>query len=161
MKLKSLKQVTLDFDVTAQTEKINQKIAEIPIKIEDKIQEIKDMLDGLLGKYLSPIMNPDSPDFNLDAVLAKIEGLLTPLTSAIAPLEAVAGPVPILGDLAGILSLLSSSSGGGKLSKEDLKKLIPVRPALPSNILDNAKGILDNIVTMCMQLPTICINVIF
>jgi hypothetical protein len=46
------------------------------------------------------------------------------------------------------MGMMSASSGGGKLTKEEIKKLLPQKPEIPGKILDQAKGILEDIVVM-------------
>jgi len=160
LKIKLAKAANLKLDLDFDAEHISQQIAEIPLKIEDKVQEIKDMLDKLLGKFLVNTMNPDMPEFDIDVIISKIMGVLQPVLTCISPLEAVGGKVPILGDLVAILSMMSSSASDKKFSKEDLKKLVPNFPELPANLMDKAKGIMDDILAVAMQLPMLLINVI-
>ena len=142
-------------------DKILQKIAEIPLKIEETIQEIKDKLDKLLGKYLDDIMYPHSPDFNLQKLLDKIDKLLNPVISTTAPLKSVAGKIPVVGDLSGILAALSSGGGGQQMSKNDIKKLIPKPPELDSQLLAKVNGIYEDIMATVQTLPMVLIDVIF
>jgi hypothetical protein len=148
-------------DVQFNTEKISQKIAEVPITIEEKIEGIKDSLDKLLGRYLDPLMNPNSPEFDLELLIAKMKAIVDPLLASISPIESLAGKIPIIGEITSIMSILSASSGGGKLSKEELKKLIPKKPEIPTKVLEDAKGILYAIMSIAQQLPMVMINVIF
>lgn len=142
-------------------DKISQQLSDIPLKIEDKIDEVKLILDTLLGKLVAPMYNPDLPEFDVNALIAQIKALLNPVVSATAPLQAVVGNIPVLGDLAGILGMLSSGSGGGKISKEDLKKLVPKKPELDPQLLTKLTGIGNDIMTFCMTLPMTLIQVIF
>lgn len=143
-------------------EKVLQKIAEIPLTIEEKIEDIKDTLDKLLGKYLDKMMNPESPEFDLDIILAKIKGIIDPLLACIGPLEAVGSKVPILGDLTAIIGLLSSSKGGGQLSKEEIKKIIgQFKPDIGDKMKNALIAIGEDISAMVQQLPMILINIIF
>ena len=90
-----------------------------------------------------------------------MQAVISPLLSITAPLEAVGGKIPILGDLAGVLAMMKSSSGGAKLTKEEIKKLLPKRPSLPANLMDSVKGIFDDIMVTAQMLPMILINIIF
>lgn len=148
-------------DVKFDNEKALQKIAEIPITIEDKIQEIKDMLDKLLGKYLDKFMNPESPEFDLDILIAKLKAVTEPLLAVITPLQDVGGQVPIIGELTSILSMVKSSSGNTEISKEEIKKLLPQKPEIPSKVWNAIKGIGQDIWEATQQLPLMLINIIF
>lgn len=57
--------------------------------------------------------------------------------------------------------MLSSGSGTTVLSKEELKKLLPKKPELDSQLMDKLKKIGEDILLFCMTLPTILIQVIF
>lgn len=159
--LEMLQKFKLNQDVQFNTEKIFQQLAEIPITIEEKIEGIKDLLDGLLGRYLGPLMNPNSPEFDLEILIAKMKAIVEPLLASISPIESLAGKIPIIGDIASIMAVLSASSGGGKLSKEELKKLIPKKPEIPTKPLEDAKGIFYDVMAIAGQLPMVMINVIF
>jgi len=160
LKAKLAKAASVKLDLEFGAEHISQKIAEVPLKIEDKIQEVKDMLDKLLGKFLVKTMNPDMPEFDIDALIGKIMAVLTPLMSVISPLEAVGGKVPVLSDLIAILSMMSTQAADKKVPKDALKKLVPNFPELPPNLLDKAKGVMDDVLAVAMQLPMLLINVI-
>lgn len=90
-----------------------------------------------------------------------MQAIIDPLLAAVGPIESVGGSIPILGDLAGIFSMMSSSSGGKKLTKEQIKKLVPKLPSLPSNLGDVVKGIFDDVCIAGQMMPLILINVIF
>lgn len=76
------------------------------------------MLDELLGRKLDKLIDPDSPDFDLDVLLERIQALIDPLLASVGPIESVGGSIPILGDLAGMFSMMSQSSANRKLTKE-------------------------------------------
>lgn len=159
--IKDWKAKQANWSAAFDAEALQRKLGEIPLTIEDKIQQVKDLLDGLLGRALVPALNPESVDFNLDLILAQMQAVISPLLSITAPLEAVGGKIPILGDLAGVLAMMKSSSGGSKLTKEEIKKLLPKRPSLPANLMDSVKGIFDDIMVTAQMLPMILINIIF
>lgn len=142
-------------------EKALQKIGEIPLKIEDTIQEVKDILDTLLGKYLGKL-DPNNVDFDIEILIAKIKGIVDPLMSSIAPLESLVGKVPIIGEIASILSIIQgASSTSGPLTKEEIKKLIPQKPEIPGKIVNCIRGIIEDISVVAQQLPMIMINILF
>lgn len=137
-------------------------MANIPLKVEEKIDEIKKTLESLLGKIIAPMYQPDMPEFNLDVVLALIKSFLNPVISATSPLTAVVGKIPVIGELAGIMATLQSGSGQETtLTKEEIKKLVPNKPDLPTQLVDKLMKIKDDLIMFCMTLPTILIQVIF
>lgn len=69
---------------------------------------MKDKFDVLLGKAMG--MYPDSPTFNLQKVMALLMAVVNPVISATDPLAAVAGKIPILGNMAQLVALAGSSS---------------------------------------------------
>lgn len=140
---------------------VQRQLAQIPLSIEDKMQEIKDVLDELLGRKLDKLIDPDSPDFDLDVLLERIQALIDPLLASVGPIESVGGSIPILGDLAGMFSMMSQSSANRKLTKEQIKKLLPGKPALPDKQIGVVKGIFDDVLAVAMTMPMILINVIF
>ena len=88
------------------TDKINQELANVPLKIEEKIDEVKKIIDTLLGKVLAPVFQPDLPDFDVDKLIELIKTFLNPVISVTNPLKAVVGNIPVLGDLVGIMGML-------------------------------------------------------
>ena len=120
----------------AELAKLQQALADIPAKIEEKIDEIKKQFEKLLGKIYSEITDPKSPKFDVNAIMAKIKKLLTPLLSTTAPIASVAGKIPIIGDILKMLITMSAqakpSSG---LTEEDIKKAVPSLPEIPPAIM--------------------------
>ena len=53
----------------------------------------------LMGKQISPILDPESHEFDPEAVVGGIRTALTPLISLTSPLIPLIGKVPVLGDL--------------------------------------------------------------
>lgn len=88
------------------TDKINQELANIPLKIEEKIDEVKKIIETLLGKVVAPAFQPDLPDFDVDKLIELIKTFLNPVISTTNPLKAVVGNIPVLGDLVGIMGML-------------------------------------------------------
>ena len=85
---------------------VNQKLSTLPEKIEETIVSIREKLDTLLGKSIDTATNPDSPEFDINAVVKPLmNAVVTPLTTAIAPLTVVAGKIPGLSDLGSITNL--------------------------------------------------------
>lgn len=161
VKIKAFKTTSEEWNIDFDNEAIQRKLADIPLSIEEKIQGIKDTLDAILGRKLDAALNPELPSFNLEVILAKMQAIIDPLLAAVGPIESVGGSIPILGDLAGIFSMMSSSSGGKKLTKEQIKKLVPKLPSLPNNLEDVVKGIFDDVCIAGQMMPLILINVIF
>ena len=143
------------------TDIVNQKLSEIPLMIEEKIDTLKNVLDALLGKLLGAMYQPELPDFDINALIGMLKSFLDPVLMATKPLTAVVGNIPIIGD---IIPLLTSASGGGSsLSKEDLKKFIEQfkKPEIPSDLMTKVNKIYDDIMVFCITLPTILVNLIF
>ena len=109
------------------TDKINQELANVPLKIEEKVDEVKKTIDTLLGKVLAPVFQPDLPDFDVDKLIELIKTFLNPVISATNPLKAVVGKIPVLGELAGVMGMMQDRSGQ-QMSKEELKKVLPKKP---------------------------------
>lgn len=145
VKIKAFKATSEEWNKTFDNEAIQRKLADIPLSIEDKIQGIKDTLDSILGRKLDAALNPELPSFNLEVILAKMQAIIDPLLATVGPIESVGGSIPILGDLGGIFSIMSSSSGDKKLTKEQIKKSVPKPPSLPNNQEGVVKGIFDDI----------------
>ncbi len=160
-KIKEFNATAEKWNIEFDNEAIQRKLADIPLSIEEKIQGVKDTLDAILGRKLDAALNPELPSFNLEVILAKMQAIIDPLLAAVGPIESVGGSIPILGDLAGMFGILSSGSGGKKLTKEQIKKLVPKLPSLPDNLSDVVKGIFDDICIAGQMMPMILINVIF
>lgn len=143
------------------TDKINQQLADIPLKIDETIDSVKEKLDILLGKLVAPVFQPELPEFDINAIIGLITSFLNPVLMSTAPLTAVVGNIPIIGDIAGLLGMMSSKSGPNKLTKEEIKKLIPKKPELDPTFVSKLTKIKDDIIAFCMTLPTILIQVIF
>ena len=153
-------------DATAQAnaaiDKANQALADLPGKIEETIDDFKKAIEDMLNASMPPAADPNSYDFDVDAVLGKLKGVLNPVTSAISPVEQVVGKVPVLGDLMSALTSVTSQSGPAtSLSKEDLKKLVPEPPEIPPALMAKIKAVKDDLIMFSIQLPTILIDVIF
>lgn len=157
--LAKLKALTANsqFDADA----INRELSNIPLKLEEVIDSVKQTLDMLLGKTLSPMMTPDLPEFNPEAIIAQIKIFLNPVISATSPLTAILGNIPIIGELMGLLQTLASGSGQPTLTKEEIMKLVPRKPEPDPTLADKIKKIGEDILLFCMTLPTLLIDVIF
>jgi hypothetical protein len=90
-------------------------------------------------------MNPNLAEFDTSVMIEKIQSFVKPLLACIGPLESVGGKVPILGDITGILATISAASGGEKISKEEIKKLLPQKPEIPGKVLSQITGIFEDI----------------
>ena len=148
-------------DANAAIDKANQALADLPGQIEDKIKELRDTIDSILGKAMSGAMDPEAPDFDPNAVLGKIKAAVNPVMGAISPVESVVGKVPLIGDLIGNLTSLASNSAPTTLSKEEIKKLVPNKPDIPPALLKAVDDIQEAVQSFCTQLPILLIDVIF
>ena len=52
------------------TDRISQELSNIPLKIEETIDQVKTLFDTLLGKINVPVFNPDLPEFDINALIA-------------------------------------------------------------------------------------------
>lgn len=115
----------------------------------------------MLNATMPKAADPNTYDFDVDAVLGKLKSILNPVTSGISPVEQVVGKVPVLGDLMSALTAVTSQSGPTtSLSKEDLKKLVPEPPEIPPALMAKIKAIKDDLIMFSIQLPTVLIDVI-
>lgn len=139
-------------------DKANQAIADLPGKIEDVIKQFNETLKTLLGRVPDPSLDPDSPDFDINALIGQLTSKLTPLMSSAAPLASVTGPIPVVGDLSKMLPVLSQSAQPTPgVSSDDVKKLVPNKPEVPPALNAQLDKLQINIMCACMQLPIIFI----
>ncbi len=161
-RLYNAKLAKLKLEEKFNTDDISEKLAELPMKIEEEIERIRKQLDGFLGKAIDEISDPNDTKFDLDILIAKIKKLIDPVMACISPLESVGGKLPILGSLTGILTSFAKPGDDSGLTKEDIKKLVgEMKPEIPQKTLDDILLIKDDIVAMCMQMPLLLILVIF
>ena len=141
---------------------VNQKLSTLPEKIEETIVSIREKLDTLLGKSIDSTTNPDSPEFDINAVVKPLmNAVVTPLTTAIAPLTVVAGKIPGLSDLGSITNTVSKESQPKVMTKKEILAKVPDPPEMPASLNKELAKISDNINAICMQLPLMLINLIF
>ena len=141
---------------------VNQKLSTLPEKIEETIVSIREKLDTLLGKSIDSTTNPDSPEFDINAVVKSLmNAVVTPLTTAIAPLTVVAGKIPGLSDLGSITNTISKESQPKVMTKKEILAKVPDPPEMPASLNKELAKIGDNINAICMQLPLMLINLIF
>lgn len=141
---------------------VNQTLSTLPEKIEETIVSIREKLDMLLGKSIDSVTNPDSPEFDINAVVKPLmNAVVTPLTAAIAPLTVVAGKIPGISDLGSITSTVSKESQPKVMTKEEILAKVPDPPEMPASLSKELVKIGDNILAICMQLPLMLINLIF
>ena len=148
-------------DAQAAIDAANQKIAEIPTKIEDELDNFNKTLKSLMGKNISPKVDINSPDFDINVAIGDLNKILDPVLGAISPVETVVGKIPVLGDLAGAIMKITSGGSTGGLSKEDIKKLVPKPPEIPPTLKAKVQETLVTIQEFCSQLPMLLIKVIF
>ena len=87
-----------------------------------------------MGKNISPKVDINSPDFDINVAIGELNKILDPVLGAISPIETVVGKIPVLGDLAGAIIKITSGGNTGGLSKEDIKKLVPKPPEIPPTL---------------------------
>ena len=143
---------------------IKQKIAKTVMKIEETIADIRKKLDSILGlDFSGKSVNPESFDFDINSLLGKMTALLDPITGALSPFAAAGiGNVPILGDLAGIFSILGQPTDTGGLTKEQIKKLIgDFKPQISEKVKGDMDGIVTDIGIMFQTLNMFLFKIIF
>lgn len=148
-------------DTQAKIAEINRKLSELPKKIDKTIEDIKKQLDKFLGKTMPKETDPENIDFDPNKVMEPIKKALNPVISSISPVESVVGKVPVLGDLMGLLTTVSSQSQPSTLTKEEIKKLIPKPPEIPQSVQKSIDGLINDIISFCNQLPMILIDILF
>ena len=147
---------------TDKLSEINQSLSTIPDKIEEVCVDIRKKLDMLLGKVELPTSDPNSFEFDAQTIIKPLQAaIVNPLMTVLQPLSLVAGKLPIISDLASIFTAIGNQSTTRMLSKEELKKLIPSIPEMPSALFNEIGKIQMNIVSLCIQIPMILINLIF
>lgn len=132
--------------------------------VEEKIDMVKGLLDMLLGKLALPMFDPDLPDFDVNAIIALLKSFIVPVIAATKPLGPIIGNIPVLGDFAGILTMMmQSGSTNKKLTPEQLKKLKESVPKLQldGKLVDKIKAIGFDLVAFCATLPTILCQIAF
>lgn len=158
-KLKALGQ-NIQFD----TDAIRRKLSDVPLKIDETIDSVQEILNFLLGLgIVPPFMNPASPEFDVGVIIAKIKALLDPVIAATSPLSAAVGKIPLIGDLMQILTTLSGGSSSTKmLSREEVEKILgKIKPEPPTWIIEKGKQVFQDVMTLLSTLPMILINLIF
>ena len=148
-------------DAQAAIDAVNQKIAKIPTEIEDELDNFNKTLKSLMGKNISPKVDINSPDFDINVAIGELNKILNPVLGAISPIETVVGKIPVIGDLAGAIMKITSGGNTGGLSKEDIKKLVPKPPEIPPTLKAKVQETLVTIQEFCSQLPMLLIKVIF
>ena len=148
-------------DAQAKIAEANRKLAELPKEIDKTIEETKKKLDAFLGKTLPKEGDPNNIDFDPEKIMDPIKSALNPVLGAIGPVESVVGKVPVLGDLMGMLTSVSSQSSPSSISKEDIKKLVPKPPEIPKEVQNSIDGLINDIISFCNQLPMLLIDILF
>lgn len=158
---KSSNEKQLLTDEQSATDKANQELAKLPQKIEDDLDEFNKTLKKLMGKNVSPKVDVNSSEFDMDAALGDLNNILKPLLGAISPIESVVGKVPVIGDLGGAITKITSAGDTGGLSKEEVKKLVPTPPDIPPSLNSKVQESLVTTQEFCSQLPMLLFKVIF
>lgn len=149
-------------DACAEIDKAKQAIADLPGKIEDKISELKKKFEAFLGKIDTSDVDPERLEFDPDKAIAKVKKVVQPALASVKPLEAVAGKVPIIGDLVVLFAEASAAKApASDMTKEEIKKAVPTKPEIPPAIKNSIDALIDTIKTVCMTLPMTLINLIF
>ena len=151
---KKMEQAAFDKD------SINRNLAQIPFKLEDKLKEVKTTLELLMGKQISPAVDPDSHEFDPEAVVGSMKTAIAPLMSLTNPLVPLVGKVPVLGDLMKISQTLAAAGQGNAsgLSKKELAEMFPKMPDIPTKWLMTAGQTLLTIMEFMLTVPLILIN---
>lgn len=158
---KSSNEKQLLTDEQSATDKANQELAKLPQKIEDDLDEFNKTLKKLMGKNVSPKVDVNSPEFDMDVALGDLNSIIKPLMGAISTIETVVGKVPVIGDLGGAISKITSAGDTGGLSKEEVKKLVPTPPDIPPALNSKVQESLVTTQEFCIQLPMLLFKVIF
>lgn len=148
-------------DAQAAIDKVNQELSEVPQKIEDELDNFNKILKTLMGKNVSPKVDINSPEFDINVALADFNAILNPLLGAVSPIESVVGKIPVLGDISGLISKMTSGGDTGGLTMDDIKKLVPNTPEIPPTLKAKVQETLVTIQEFCTQLPMLLFKVIF
>jgi len=147
-----------DFDAQKIIDKANQELSNLPLKIDEKLTEIKKILDGLVGNF---IVDPTDVDIDLDTVVKQIEATIKPVVDSTSQLQSVGGKIPGLEQIGMMLKMVGSDNKPSTpLTKEQIKKLCPKPPSLPPDTMEKVKGIQMDIMQICSMFPMIYINLI-
>ena len=148
-------------DAQAASDKLNQKQASMFQEIGKVVKDFRKKLDGILGNMQTPSLDPSDPKFDINASIGDFDAILKPLMAVAAPIGAIAGQLPIIGDLMGMMgNITTQASAADTVDKEKLEKLLPKKPELPQEVKDDANGIIMDIMIICIQIPMMLINFI-
>lgn len=148
-------------DAQAVTDKINQELAEAPQKIEDELDNFNKTLKTIMGKNVSPKVDINSPEFDINVAFADFNAILNPVLGVISPIESVVGKIPVLGNISGLISKMTSGGDTGGLTMDDIKKLVPTLPEIPPSLKSKVTETKTTIQEFCSYLQMIMIKVIF
>ena len=144
------KNINIQFEI----DKVNQQLAQVPLQIEDQIQKILDTFDMLLGKAFGKLENPNNPEFDVNVLEARIKQIVDPVIASFNPLTSLVGEIPILG----ILGAMMGQNQSGSISSEELRKLVPT-VEVPTGIKEKSIAIFNDIMVLCMTIPTMLIDI--
>lgn len=71
---------------------------------------------------ISPKVDVNSADFDINALLGDFKKVLTPLTSSVEPIESIVGKIPVIGDILAVLINMLTGNGYRMLTTGDLAK---------------------------------------
>ena len=143
-----------NINIQHEVDKVNQQLAQVPLQIEDQIQKILDTFDMLLGKAFGKLENPNNPEFDVNMLEAKIKQVVDPVIASFSPLKSLVGEIPVLG----ILGSMMGQNQSGSISSEELRKLVPT-VEVPTGIKEKSIAIFNDIMVLCMTIPTMLIDV--
>lgn len=108
----------------------------IPQMIEDDLDMFNNTLKWLMNYNVDPQVDVFSSEFDIDVALAEFKKLLDPLIGSISPIESIVGKVPLIGDILGLLLKLTANTDNGGLTKDEIKKLLPNKPEVPTTLVN-------------------------
>lgn len=151
---KLIKLQNTNINIQHEVDKVNQQLAQVPLQIEDQIQKILDTFDMLLGKAFGKLENPNNPEFDVNMLEARIKQVVDPVIASFGPLKSLVGEIPILG----ILGALMGQNQSGSISSDELRKLVPT-VEVPTGIKEKSIAIFNDIMVLCMTIPTMLIDI--
>lgn len=165
-----------------QLDKQSQMLAQLPEQAVIKVDQAEKQLMSIIDGYV----DSDSPEFNLDKIINQIEQMIKPLINMLGSI-----PVPSIPGISQISDLLTAlktlikitddkkdkeneeddqnenlkdqleqglEDGMDKISKIEVK----VPPAeIPPKLTETAKRFIISIISLCVMLPLVLINLIF
>jgi len=138
------------------SDELGQQIAKLPPNLLMTIDAIKDWLLNILIGIESPQSEQFDPEKIIKELMELVDKIIGQVTSLPVP------EIPGLSQLNQILQALKMMTQpiSGK-SKTELKDLVPIKPNIPTYLVDVIQDIETGIQTIVINLPFILINLIF